>query len=273
MKTSRKLVLLIEKIFPYRFTVARLTKNPLIAPLAHKMLFEKNNLTVLPKNTVVEIQINKKIPSPESIVVPSQVVDYFIEEANSHFIMNFCICRESMKCKNHPSNLGCLFMGNAVKEINPQFGRMASKQESHDHVEKCRKNGLVHLIGRDKFDELWLGVRSGLQLLTVCNCCSCCCLWKMLPNLDSSLASSVKKMPGINIYVTDECTGCKTCLEDVCFLNAIKVINGKATITHDCRICGRCAEICPNNAIKIIIEDDTYIEQTIQRIKKSVIVN
>lgn len=234
------------------------------------MLFEKNNLTILPKDSTIEIEIEKHIEAPENIVVPSQVVNYFIDKASAHFIMDFCICRESMNCKDHPSSLGCLFMGEAVHEINSSFGRILSKGEARKHVKTCRENGLVHVIGRDKLDELWLGVSSGVKLLTVCNCCSCCCLWKMIPNLDSSLAQSIKRMPGVSITVTSDCVGCGTCTENVCFIDAIRVKNGKALIPEDCRICGRCAEVCPNNAIKITIEDEKYIDKTIQRIQSSI---
>ena len=33
-----------------------------------------------------------------------------------------------------------------------------------------------------------------------------------------------------------------------------------------CRACGRCATICPNNAIKITIDDPQFLEKTIERI-------
>ena len=61
---------LLEKIFPHRFKIAKLTKNPIISKIANKMLFEKNNLTILPKDNTVEIKINKKIQQIDSINVP-----------------------------------------------------------------------------------------------------------------------------------------------------------------------------------------------------------
>lgn len=273
MKFSKKFVYLLEKFFPQRFKIAKLTKNPIISKIAEKMLFDKNNLTILPKDNTVEIKINKKISPIESVIVPSKIVEHFINEANTHFIMDFCICRESMNCKNHKIDLGCLFMGDSAKEINKEFGRIVTKEEALDHIKKCQNNGLVHIIGRDKLDEMWLGVKSGLKLLTVCNCCSCCCLWKMLPYLDKNLSSSVKKLPGSKIVVTNDCIGCGKCTENICFINAIFLKNDKAKISEECLICGRCAEICPNNAIKIIIHDDKFIEKTINRVKKSVKIN
>lgn len=47
----------------------------------------------------------------------------------------------------------------------------------------------------------------------------------------------------------DKCTGCGLCLE-VCSINAINLVAGKAVINQDiCIICGSCATKCPENAI------------------------
>ena len=67
-------------------------------------------------------------------------------------------------------------MGEAAHGINPQLGRKVSKEEALEHLKKCREAGLVHVIGRNELDALWLGVRPGYKLLTVCNCCHCCCI-------------------------------------------------------------------------------------------------
>lgn len=269
MQTNKKLVELIEKFFPYRSKLAKITKIPIIKWITHKMLFEKTNLTVLPKDKTVEININKKIESPGSIVVPSKVVEHFIKKSEYRFIMNFCICREAMDCQNYPSELGCLFMGEAAKKINKEFGHEATKEEAIEHIKKCRNLGLIHLIGRDVIDEKWLGATPGRNLLVVCNCCYCCCLWRMIPQLDKKMASKVKKMPGVKIEVTEKCDGCGRC-QDVCFVKAIKIENGKAQISDACRGCGRCADVCPKNEIKVKIEDKDFIEKTISRINSSV---
>jgi len=269
MEPSKRYVKLLEKLFPYRFKIAKLSHIPIVKWIFTKMIFEKNNLTYLTKDNIIEIQLNKRIETLESIVVPSKVVKYFIEESSYRFIMNFCICREAMDCKKHSIELGCLFMGEAAKKIPLMLGKPASKKEAFEHIEKCRNNGLVHLIGRDKIDETWLGVGSKIPLVTVCNCCNCCCLWRMLPYLDNKLSSSVKKMPGIKTKVNKNCTGCGICIKGVCFINAIQIYNGVAAISNSCLACGRCAEICPNNAIEVIIEDKDFIKKTIERVKKA----
>jgi ferredoxin len=269
MRPTRRFVLLLEKLFPYRFLAAKITTIPLMKHIINKMFFDRTNMTVLPKESVIEVKLKKSIAPPNNIVLPSQVVEYFIRKANYRFIMKFCLCREAMNCKNHPIELGCLFLGEAARGINPEFGREATIEEALAHVQKCRSQGLIHLIGRDKFDETWLGVGSDGTLLTICNCCSCCCLWKMLSNLDPKIRSKVKRMPGVKVTVTENCTGCGTCMQH-CFIQAITIQNGKAIIDADCKGCGRCAERCPNNAIQVTFNDNQFIQKTINCIESSV---
>jgi ferredoxin len=269
MKPTRRFILFLEKMFPYRFLGAKITRVPIIREIINKMLFDKTNLTVLPKETVIEIKLKKSITPPDNIVLPSQVVEYFIRKTNYRFIMNFCLCREAMHCKNHPIEYGCLFLGDAARGIHPDFGREATVDEALTHAQKCRESGLIHLIGRDKIDETWLGVGSTGKLLTICNCCNCCCLWKMLSHLDPLISSKVKPMPGVEMTVTEKCTGCGKCKE-ICFVRAITIQNRHAIIGDNCKGCGRCAELCPKNAIQLSISDQQFLEKTIDRIASSV---
>jgi len=269
MIPTRRFVLVLEKMFPYRFLAAKVTRIPLMREITNRMLFKQTNLTVLPKESVVEITLEKSIKSPDSMVLPSQVVEYFIRKTNYRFIMNFCICREASHCKHHPIELGCLFLGDAARGINPEFGREATIQEALTYVQRCRAEGLIHMIGRDKIDETWLGVGSDGKLLTICNCCSCCCLWKILTDLDPTIRSKVKKMPGVEVTVTQKCTGCGTCTK-YCFVQAIHIQQGHAIIGDDCKGCGRCADGCPQKAIRITISDEQSFQKTIDRIESSV---
>ena len=271
MIPTRRFVLFLEKMFPYRFLAAKLTRVPLMRLIINKMLFDKTNLTVLPKESVIEIKLDKMIRPSDNIVLPSQVVEYFIRKTSFRFIMNFCICREAMDCKNHPIELGCLFLGDAARRISSEFGREATLEEALTYVQKCRAEGLIHLIGRDKIDETWLGVGSDGKLLTICNCCSCCCLWKILSDIDPQINSKVKRMPGVVVLVTEKCTGCGLCVEH-CFVHSITIQEGKANISADCKGCGRCADRCPNNAIQMTINDKQFIQKTIDRIESSVTV-
>ena len=265
------IVELLKRNFSLRFLGAEMTKWPLIDRVMERALFNGQGtgdaLFYLPKDRVV---INQKIEPGESRAVPSAVVTHFIKEANHIFLMDKCICREAADCQEHDHDIGCIFLGEAVLEINPKLGRMVDKDAALAHVEKARDAGLVHLIGRDKMDSVWLGVQTSTRLMTICNCCSCCCLFKFLPNLAPKLQKKVERMPWVSIEVTEACSGCGVCTEDVCFIDAIHLENGRAVIDEDCRGCGNCAEMCPRGAIRIIVEREDYIENAIHRLSQTV---
>ncbi|MBU6997348.1 MAG: 4Fe-4S binding protein [Theionarchaea archaeon] len=252
MSRSVGLVGILKKGFPLRFFIARLTRVPLLGRIMDTMFFKDDGIIYLPIDRA--ITVNEAVAS-ESMVLPSSVVEHFIEKAAYHWVMNFCICRDAAACKDYPVELGCLFMGEAAMKINPELGRRVTKEEALEHVRKCREAGLIHLIGRNKLDTVWLNVGPGNRLLTVCNCCPCCCLWRMLPDLAPEIGMKVTKMPGITMTVTDACVGCRTC-ESVCFVNAVAVTDGRAQIHEECRGCGRCVDVCPQHAIMVSVEGD-----------------
>ncbi len=259
---------ILKKTFPNIKFIAKLTNVPIIGKIIDKLMFEDDDIIFITEDKVVSI--NQSVEKGSDLILPSQVVEYFINKANYHWIMNFCICRDSMDCKEYPKNLGCMFLGEAAKGINPQLGKHVSKQEALEHLKKCREAGLIQLIGRNKLDKQWLGVNPGFKLLTICNCDPCCCLWRIAPILTPQISSKVRKMPGVKVKVTDKCVGCGTCTKGICFVDAIHVMNKRAMINNNCRGCGRCVEICPNNAIELKISDSLFVKKAIDRIAKLV---
>jgi len=173
-----------------------------------------------------------------------------------------------MNCEHYPINLGCLFLGEAVLGINPQLGRLVTEEEALAHLKKCEESRLIHMIGRNKLDAQWLGVKPGEKLLSICNCDPCCCLWRIIPIITPKISRKIKKMTGVDVKVTDRCNGCGICTKGCCFLDAIHLINKKAFITKECRGCGRCVNICPNKAIELIINDARYVEKSIKKISE-----
>lgn len=258
---------LIKSNFKRRFYIAKLSKLPIIGSFIDWIFFEEDDLIYLPKDSVV-LEINQEIPFI-NIVMPSQIVHHFIDKANEHFIMEKCICRDSNQCIEYPIEIGCLFMGEAAAKIDNRLGKLVTKEEAHKHIIKAGEAGLVHLIGRNKLDSIWLKTGPNEKLLTVCNCCTCCCLWKMLPNLGSHISNKITGMMGVKVSVIDNCVGCGAC-QEVCFINAITISNGKATISDQCRCCGRCVEVCPQKAIEIKVDPKSY-ENTIDKISFKVI--
>ncbi|MCR4439175.1 MAG: 4Fe-4S binding protein [bacterium] len=245
---------LLKRGFTQRFRLARLSRLPGIGRLFDRLLFAGDDIIFLPRQRV--IQVHQSVPVPEQTVLPAQVVHHFIDVAQYHWVMNFCICRAAAHCKDYPIELGCLFMGKPVLQINPRLGRLVTAAEAHAHVERCHQARLVHLIGRNRLDALWLGVHPGEELLTVCNCCPCCCLYRMLPMLAPHVSARFARMPGVAVEVSEACDACGACTDGVCFVGAISQRNGKAVISEACRGCGRCVELCPKGAIRLTVEHD-----------------
>ena len=256
---------LLKANFKYRFTLAKASRIPGVGALMSRLLFDGDDLVYLPKDSVVEVAVNRQVPVPDTVPLPSGIVHGFIDEASFHWIMDFCICREANKCEDYPRDLGCLFMGEAARRIDPKLGHPATREEAHAHIRRADEVGLIHVIGRNKLDAVWLDVSPGERLLTVCNCCPCCCLWKMLPSLNGAISGRVTKMDGVEVTIGEGCAGCGAC-QGVCFVDAIEIEDGKARITDQCRGCGRCVEACPNKAITLTAPTTQAIEETVRRI-------
>jgi len=260
-------VRLLKKYFPKRFAIAELTKKPVLGKVMDEVLFKNDNILYLPKDRVV---VNQAI-QPENVMLPSEVVDHFIRQASHRWIMSHCICRDAAHCKDYPIELGCVFLGEPVTRINPQLGRLASLEETLAHVQRCREAGLFHMIGRDRLDTLWLGTFPGQRLLTICNCCPCCCLFKIMPNLNAEINTRVTRMPGVTLTVAETCIGCGKCTKGACFVNAIHLgADGRAFISDDCRGCGHCVEVCPTHSIELHISESNFVEESIRKLSGSV---
>lgn len=257
-------VYLLRKAYPGRFLMARATRLPILGQVLDRLFFDGDDLITLPQDGV--IPIHRPLDLPEEMVLPSQVVEHFIEQASVHWVMNTCICRQSEGCRDYPIDLGCLFLGEAALGINPRLGRRVTKEEALAHVRRCREAGLVHLIGRNKLDTMWLGVGPGDRLLTICNCCPCCCLWRVLPYMAPHIGAKIARMPGVTVAVNDRCSGCGLCAQGICFVNAIHVTDGRAVIGEECRGCGRCVAVCPQQAIEMSIEHGQFVDEAIARL-------
>ncbi|MCX6650971.1 MAG: 4Fe-4S binding protein [Methanomassiliicoccales archaeon] len=161
--------------------------------------------------------------------------------------------------------MGCLFLGKVVLKIDPQLGRLVSKEEALAHLDHCQEAGLVHLIGRNKIDSVWTSATPKEDLMTICNCCPCCCLWKMLPQLDLGISSKIRRLPGVHLTVDPEkCVGCGKCVEG-CYVKAVTLVGGKAVINQDvCKGCARCAHGCSEKAITLHLEDLDFIAHAVE---------
>ena len=257
-------VQVLKKLFPSRVFVAKATRVPVIGKFVDHWLFEGDDMLYLPRTKV--LPVGESVENPGEIVLPSQVAEHFVETAEYHFVMDKCLCRDAAGCKDYPIDLGCLFLGEAASQINPQLGRRVTKKEALAHLQACHEAGLVHTIGRNKLDSVWLGVAPRQKLMTICNCCPCCCLWGVLPYMPAEIGDKVTRMPGVQVTVTERCTGCGICTQGSCVVDAIHLNGGRAVISDACRGCGRCVDICPQQAIEISVDNGQVVAESIDRL-------
>ena len=89
------LVNLVKKVFPTRFSIAKLSKYSLFRKILMKLIFNGVDIIYLPKDERI-IDINKTLDT-KSMVLPSKIVKNFIQKSNHRFLMEFCICRDANK--------------------------------------------------------------------------------------------------------------------------------------------------------------------------------
>lgn len=145
-----------------------------------------------------------------------------IEKIDDIVIMNSCLCRTSNNCKDYPQDIGRIFLGPTSRKIPQNLCHKASKKEAQDHVDKADAAGLSHIIGRNKIDSIWMNVKPKEGLLTICHCCPCCCLWKVIPQLDDKISDKMHKLDGVEIAIDNsKCIDCMKCLNEICMSEAI----------------------------------------------------
>jgi len=216
------LSVMVKHVFWLRYKLAGLTKrSKTFNRIVGKTMFEGDDMIVLPRDEAAKTKrIKPDITvdtAGESTVLPSDVVKSLIKGSDNIFIMNFCLCRRSSGCKDYPVDYGCIFMGKGVHRIPKDFGHIATPDEALEHIDRCRDAGLIHLVGRNKIDSIWLNTEDKKDLMTICNCCPCCCLWNMVRDISDELSASLRRMEGVMVSVIeDRCTGCGKCIDD-CF--------------------------------------------------------
>jgi UDP-glucose 4-epimerase len=125
---------------------------------------------------------------------------------------------------------------------------------------------LIPLVGRLRWDSLWLGVKRADQLLTICHCCDCCCYFRLYRVLPAEVASSLQKLEGLEIQVQEACDGCGLCVEH-CFIKAMTIQDGKAVVGESCRGCSRCATVCPRQAVKVLLPSAESLAKFHRRVR------
>jgi len=221
------------------------------------------------------IPIGKTI-TDERHILPFEDVTAFVEQEN-YYTVSTCACRhrhnmdpDFEKC-DHEMEV-CLHFGKLGRYIVDQdMGREITQKDTLEILARCADAGLVHAISNTK---------NGMD--TICNCCSCCCLFlepiKLLPGMQREYhqPSSYKVE-----YDEETCIACGKCAKR-CPIDAIEIkdkenilepAEGKKLKPKDkkeivyspdiCIGCGVCVHKCPTQSIRLVRrEEDANIPET-----------
>jgi len=248
----RRLLLFLPEKFGYiaRFSIFH-DRLPIFDP-------EKSNYSVIP--------VNENIEGAENIALPIEIIDKLIEKSTTRVILKKCVCRHNYDCSNYPDDVGCLFLGESALETPKNWRQIVDKDQAKQHAKKAISLGLVPMVGKIRFDSDTLGIVDRGKLMTICFCCECCCLGRFMAPFPAPLIDRLQhRIEGMTIEVTDQCIGCGECV-DSCYLKAIEIVNGRAVRKDICRLCGRCAARCPQQAIKIRLDNPNVVDDVVNRL-------
>lgn len=241
----------IVRLWPLGGISKKVARLPLLDRTLGRLWWNERNLdaTYIPIGEAVEVQ--------DGSILPYQIIEEFISRASNLFIIDRCVCRTAFKCRNHPQEIGCIFMGDAAADITSEIGRPATAAEALDHVARARSHGLLPCVIHSSFDATLVNV-DYRKMLTACFCCNCCCVFRTdMRGGPVAYRDRIIRLPGLRMETLDNCSGCGRCAL-TCFLGAIEVGDAGPRFAEFCKGCGRCADVCPNGNIHIVL--DPHVE-------------
>jgi len=225
---------------------------------------KEKGLRVLPINAAIE---------DDHTILPYEEVKKHLD-SYTYFSVSYCPCRikKSMvtgKPDKYPAEVCLHFDRLGLYAVENGFGRQITREETERILQQCAEAGLIHAM-------------SNQQELpdTICNCCSCCCMWfeavKRLKHSGGLVPSNY------HIQVAQQtCTGCGLCVKR-CPMEALKLTEspeskGRKTAVRDkdgrvrefinktgkvsevntnlCIGCGVCAYKCQSGSLSLLRND------------------
>ncbi len=205
------------------------------------------------------IPIDKTIEDPRRILPYEDVVKFV--DSQDYCTVSFCPCRQrklldpdSEVC-DHPMEV-CLHFGQLGHYIVENgLGREITQDETNKILKQAAESGLVHAISN------W---QEGAD--TICNCCTCCCLFFEAYHLLKHHKSH--DISNYRVRTTPEtCKACGLCVER-CPMEALRLEDfpeatnkkGKVAVLDPdkCIGCGVCVYKCATQSLILERKEETY---------------
>ena len=171
---------------------------------------------------------------------PYEEVSKFIDDAD-FIALAQCACRVSIGKCDAPKDVCIIFGGPGRFLVERGYAREISKGEAHKVLDVAEDAGLIHTSNN-----------SADKASLICNCCPCCCtILRGRTKLHLPHAFAVSSFEAQ--VDADECSGCATCADERCKMDAIEIVDEKAVVNpENCVGCGLCVTSCPTASIRLV---------------------
>jgi ferredoxin len=232
-------------VFPLRYIMNRVpavSQAPTSMTLPSRLGQARKTLT---------IAVDEEVDVPPTKVYPSwDVLDILDRYGDSGDIcVIHCFCRHSRRLAGDPCRFGipsesCITLGEHAGHLARYgLGRLVSKGEALEIVERAEKKGAVHQLFYERHD-------MRLPEIAICNCCWDCC-GMLGPYNRGDLPTSVISFYYSQTSDVSSCTTCGVC-ERYCPVSAITMVDDRPIVKQEiCIGCGQCELKCPSGVFTL----------------------
>jgi Pyruvate/2-oxoacid:ferredoxin oxidoreductase delta subunit len=151
-----------------------------------------------------------------------------------------CGCRITERHCDAPVETCFVFDSTADFLVDRSFARKIEPKEALSILDATERAGLVH-IGNNSAD----------KAVSICNCCSCCCLF-LRGLLEFGNSHAVAASSYVASVREELCIDCGICSNGRCRVGAMMARDGQVQVQGTkCLGCGLCVSTCPTEAIEL----------------------